>query len=123
LPFQATAVKELTEKIIYQLNLGLKTSSILFEAPTGSGKTFISSLVIQNLKEEIKELKGKKIIYVWLSVSLGGLERQSADKFKSYGLEGVHLYQGDTLPLKPGDLFCAGWSGLKTKVKDTGGGE
>lgn len=116
--FQSNTIKELTDKIVYQYGLGLKTSSIMFEAPTGAGKTFMGAEVIKNLRDEIQN---KKLVFVWISVSLGGLETQTALKFKQYGLDKIKLYGGPTeVELQPGDIFCAGWSALKAKVKDNG---
>ena len=43
IPYQQNAIKELTDKTIRLLNLGGKRHKIVFEAPTGAGKTVMRS--------------------------------------------------------------------------------
>ena len=42
IPYQQNAINELTDKTIRLLNLGGKRHKIVFEAPTGAGKTVMT---------------------------------------------------------------------------------
>ncbi len=113
LDFQQKTIKELSQKIKYQFNLDVKSSLILFQAPTGSGKTLMSSQVIQALKDEYKD---QSVIFVWISISQGALEEQTSKKFGEYGITQVKLYGTNSFKhMKSLDVLCAGWSSLKAK--------
>ena len=47
IPYQQNAINELTDKTIRLLNLGGKRHKIVFEAPTGAGKTTIVKLLMR----------------------------------------------------------------------------
>ena len=54
LQYQQKAIKELTDKTIRLLNLGEKRKKLIFEAPTGSGKTVMASVALSEIVEELK---------------------------------------------------------------------
>ena len=55
IPYQQNAVNELTDKTIRLLNLGGKRHKIVFEAPTGAGKTVMTCQALANITDELKE--------------------------------------------------------------------
>lgn len=59
--------------------------TIVFKAPTGSGKTFIMTKLLEKISNEITD---RKICYIWASIGKGDLYRQSYDSIKSE-LKGV----------------------------------
>jgi type III restriction enzyme len=59
--------------------------TIVFKAPTGSGKTFIMTKLIEKISNDITD---RKICYIWASIGKGDLYRQSYDNIKSE-LKGV----------------------------------
>ena len=54
IPYQQNAIKELTDKTIRLLNLGGKRYKIVFEAPTGAGKTVMTCQALANITDELK---------------------------------------------------------------------
>ena len=78
--YQVEAISALTKKIIDLLNSSLSSPIILFKAPTGSGKTYMSSELIramitdQNFDDEFS--------FIWIAPNK--LEDQSYDSLKKY---------------------------------------
>lgn len=75
--------KQAVENLCQSLNNSLKSSDneiVVFQAPTGSGKTI---MVAEMLKELIKNRKdNKKFSFIWVSVRM--LHEQSKDKLEAY---------------------------------------
>ena len=53
IPYQQNAINELTDKTIRLLNLGGKRHKIVFEAPTGAGKTVMTCQTLANITDEL----------------------------------------------------------------------
>ena len=53
--YQQNAINELTDKTIRLLNLGGKRHKIVFEAPTGAGKTVMTCQALAYITDELKE--------------------------------------------------------------------
>jgi type III restriction enzyme len=76
--YQDRAIQNLTVK----LNNVLRSSEsgiVVFQAPTGSGKTLMVSEAIKKL---VKDKKGKSLSFVWISVRM--LHEQSKEKLERY---------------------------------------
>lgn len=56
IPYQQNAINELTDKTIRLLNLGGKRHKIVFEAPTGAGKTVMSCLTLLILQMNLNRV-------------------------------------------------------------------
>lgn len=113
--FQKQYSDELFDKIKYYFDSPSKHAKILFQAPTGSGKTFMGSSVIAALRDYYTD---QKIVYLWISISNGDLEQQTADKFVKYGLPNIKVYENNHgLDIHDSDVVCMGWSSLKAKSK------
>src|SRR3989338_2007946 len=74
--------KEAVENLQSKMEKSLKSSEneiVIFQAPTGSGKTV---MVSELLKELVKSRSNKKFSFVWVSVRM--LHEQSKEKLESY---------------------------------------
>jgi len=77
--YQREAVKRLKEKVERALR-SPENEIVIFQAPTGSGKTL---MVSETLKKLVKEGKcGKKLSFIWISVRR--LHEQSKEKLERY---------------------------------------
>lgn len=116
LEFQQKTINDLVSEVKNHYDSHFKKSSILFVAPTGSGKTFICSKAIEQLREHYSN---ENLVFLWISISQGGLESQTAKKFDSYGIPHIKLYNSSTFKnIHNHDVICAGWSALKAKSKN-----
>ncbi len=96
--YQKDAIKSLKIKVENCLRSS-ENESIIFQAPTGSGKTFMISKL---LKEIVKDRKDdKKFSFVWVSVRM--LHEQSKEKLEKY-------YEDDRL------LTCSYFEDLEDKM-------
>ncbi len=86
---QSIAVKQLVEETKSYLASSeeIKTklkNGIYFEAPTGSGKTFMILNYIDELIEWNKEKAGKEIVFVFVTLSSAELPKQTDERFNKY---------------------------------------
>lgn len=65
IPYQQNAINELTDKTIRLLNLGGKRHKIVFEAPTGAGKTVMTCQTLANITDELKSRGDTAVIRKW----------------------------------------------------------
>lgn len=68
--YQRTAVHELKQRMVRLLNLGGKRQKIVFKAPTGSGKTVMTSAMMDELTRELKvsgECRYTRVAWVWIA--------------------------------------------------------
>ncbi len=77
--YQTEVVKRLQEKVERLLKTSEK-EVIVFQAPTGSGKTFMVSELLKNLVRDRNN--DKKFSFVWISVRM--LHEQSKEKLEKY---------------------------------------
>ena len=70
IPYQQNAINELTDKTIRLLNLGGKRHKIVFEAPTGAGKTVMTCQALANITDELIERgdsRYQEVAYIWFA--------------------------------------------------------
>ncbi len=70
LEYQQKAIAELTEKVIRLLNLGGVRHKIVFEAPTGSGKTVMACQALADIADELKSRgnsRYQEVAYIWFA--------------------------------------------------------
>ncbi|MDE7442394.1 MAG: DEAD/DEAH box helicase family protein [Muribaculaceae bacterium] len=70
LKYQREAINELTEKTIKLLNLGGSRRKIVFEAPTGSGKTVMTCQTLANIVDELQargNSRYKECAFIWFA--------------------------------------------------------
>ena len=80
IPYQVDSVIELNKKIIGLLSSKLSCPTIVFKAPTGSGKTYMSSELIRKLVND--QFLETDFSFIW--VAPNKLEDQSYESLKKY---------------------------------------
>ena len=121
--YQEKAVEKLISrtKELFEENLDKRT--IVFQAPTGSGKTFMLSKYIEQI---IDELEDKDLVFLWISIGKGNLHIQSYDSLKKefQGFPEVHLleqeYFGSKSSMDKNEVVVVNWEKLRTKDRQTG---
>ncbi len=117
-PYQIEKVRELKFDFLKLLSQE-KPSSIVFEAPTGSGKT----IMMQEFLRQVAEIpKNRNLAFIWLSI--GDLSRQSRESFER-NLESSHLIFSELSDIKTGalrenEILFVNWEKLKQKDSKTG---
>lgn len=126
--YQIKAVKELIEKTRLLLDIGGDRRKIVFEAPTGSGKTVMASKMLDELYPLLAE-DGNAAAYIWIAPNK--LHEQSYMRMKNYFTESHVLrpVMYDELDhtiggyIKSGDVFFVNWESINKEtnlmVKDT----
>lgn len=115
--YQQNAVVELVEKAQKLLNSSGDRRKLIFQAPTGSGKTVMASQMLDELTTQGKEL-GQEMAIIWIAPNK--LHLQSYTKMKSYFTETRVLspvtYDGidhtATGYIKPGEVFFVNWESI-----------
>lgn len=121
--YQENAIEELIlkSKILLKKNADGKT--IVFKAPTGSGKTFTMS---QYIKQVIDELRGADICFLWLSPGEGNLHIQSYNSLKEDlgNYPPVALldqeFFGSRKTIDVNEVVVCNWQKLSSKDSKTG---
>lgn len=116
--YQENAVNELIlkSKLLFTKNIDPRT--IVFKAPTGSGKTFIMSQYIAQLIEELNE---EELCFLWLSPGKGNLHEQSykAIKKEFAGFPVVYLLEeefvGSRRNIEQNEVVVGNWEKLSNK--------
>ena len=122
--YQQKAVKELVEKTIELLTYSGNRHTLVFEAPTGAGKTVMASEMLLRLNAELRDCTDvpyKEVAYIW--VAPNKLHEQSYFKMKSFFTEGKELcpVTFDDLDhsaegyIHPGEILFVNWESI---VKD-----
>ncbi len=95
-----------------------KPSSIVFDAPTGSGKT----IMMQEFLKQVAEIpKNRNLAFVWISVS--DLSNQSKESFER-NLEGSKLIFSELKDIKgktlrENEILFINWEKIKSKDNTT----
>ena len=131
LKFQQKAVHELVEKTVELLRLPGHRRSLIFKAPTGAGKTVMTSQLLADLTEELQtraDMPYNQVAYIWIAPNK--LHQQSYFKMKNYFTE-THLLRAvmyDELDhaegyIKPGEILFVNWESINkdknVMVRDT----
>lgn len=118
--YQQKAVSELVEKTIELLNLTENRRKLVFQAPTGSGKTVMASEMLQILTEELpnrSDVQYNRVAFIW--VAPNKLHEQSYFKMKNFFTETRTLrpVMFDELDhtdgyIKPGEILFVNWESI-----------
>ena len=121
--YQENAVDELIlkSKLLFKKDLDDKT--VVFKAPTGSGKTFVMS---QFIKQAIEEFKDDRLCFLWISIGKGNLHIQSYESLRSefeysppvYLLE--QEFFGSRRTIDKNEVVVVNWEKLVNKDSKTG---
>lgn len=119
--YQKEAVEDLVKKTISLLEYPGDRRKLVFESPTGSGKTVMASQMLDELTEQLSE-EDKQVALIWIAPNK--LHQQSYMKMKNYFSE-THVLTPvmyDELDhtsegyIKPGEVFFVNWESIN---KDT----
>jgi type III restriction enzyme len=120
--YQEQAIDQLVVEAIHLLKNSAKKKLLVFQAPTGSGKTVMTAMFI---KELIAKRPDEKICFLWVSIGKGNLHKQSKKALERYfqGSLPVHLledeYGGSKAEIARNEVVVVNWEKLRTK--DRGG--
>ncbi len=120
LKFQQKAVRKLVEETIDLLRLSGNRKTLIFKAPTGSGKTVMASQMLANLTEELQsrgDSPYQQVAYIWIAPNK--LHQQSYFKMKNYFTESRLLkpVMYDEIDqsegtIKPGEILFVNWESI-----------
>ena len=118
--YQQLAVDQLVAASIHLLKNSAKQKLIVFQAPTGSGKTVMTAMFIKDLIEQQPE---ENLCFLWVSIGKGNLHKQSKKALEYYfqGSLNVHLledeYGGSKAEIARNEVVVVNWEKLRTKDK------
>lgn len=122
-PYQEKAVGQLITKAVELLDFDGPGETLVFQAPTGSGKTIMTAKFIEGL---IKELPNDDICFVWMSIGKGDLHLQSKHSLEKVftGFPRVTLAEEEFLGgrerIVKNEVVVANWEKLRSKDSKTG---
>lgn len=119
--YQQKAVSELVEKTIGLLSLSGNRHTLIFKAPTGSGKTVMASEMLMRLNDELAERPDApftEVAYIWIAPNK--LHEQSYFKMKNHFTETKilrpviydeldHSIEGY---IRPGEILFVNWESI-----------
>ena len=130
--YQQKAVKELVDKTIDLLTYSGNRHTLVFKAPTGSGKTVMTSDMLLRLNAELRDrtdVPCKEVAYIWIAPNK--LHEQSYFKMRSFFTEGQELHPVifDDLDhsaegyIHPGEILFVNWESINkdnaVMIRDT----
>lgn len=119
--YQQKAVDELVNKVIDLISLRGNRHTLVFKAPTGSGKTVMASEMLMRLNQELAERPDAPctdVAYIWIAPNK--LHEQSYFKMKNYFTENCALrpviydeldHSADGY-IKPGEILFVNWESI-----------
>lgn len=118
--YQEAKVQELVNKTVAQLNIDGMRRKIVFQAPTGAGKTVMATEAMCRLHEEIasRDCQYSQVAYIWIAPN--ALHVQSYMSMKNALSETHRLtpVEYDELDLsfdgyiRPGEVFFVNWQSI-----------
>lgn len=121
--YQEKAVEKLTNYAKELLDSNKAKKTIIFQSPTGSGKTFMMSAFIEELISEREDLD---LCFLWISIGSGKLHEQSYRSLKrEFGyFPVVHLLEeeffGHKEAIEKNEVVVVNWDKLNQKDAKTG---
>ncbi|WP_423909798.1 DEAD/DEAH box helicase [Candidatus Spongiihabitans sp.] len=121
--YQEKAVDELLLKTRLLLDKSLDKKTIVFQSPTGSGKTLMMTEYIEQL---IKEFEDTDLCFLWISIGKGNLHVQSYNSLNQefQGFPDVYLLEqeffGSRETITRNEIVVVNWEKLRAKDNKTG---
>lgn len=121
MPYQEIAVDKLIKRTKDFLEEA-GNETIVFQAPTGAGKTFMATKYMEELVHEVKE----DLCFLWISIGKGELHKQSMKAVKreiSNEMECSLLEEeffGSRKEIKQNEIVFVSWQKIKLKDNSTG---
>lgn len=119
LKYQQDAISELTNKTVKLLNLGGSRRKIVFEAPTGAGKTVMTCQTLANIVDELRtrgDSRFKECAFIWFAPRK--LHLQSYMSLKGAFGETCKLTQvmfdelDQSEGIQPGEILFVNWESV-----------
>ena len=119
LKYQQDAVGELTEKVVKLLNVGGNRRKVVFEAPTGAGKTVMACQTLANIVDELKsrgDTRHKECAFIWFAPrklhlqSYMSLKGAFAETRKLQPVMFDELDQSEGI--QPGEILFVNWESV-----------
>lgn len=121
--YQEKAVDKLLKHTKELLAEKQDKATIIFQSPTGSGKTFMMS---QYIEQTIKDFDNEDICFLWISIGAGMLHKQSYYSLKKVFREFPDVYlledefHGGRSHIEKNEIVIVNWDKLNQKDKETG---
>lgn len=119
LQYQQEAVADLTNKTIKALNSGAKRRKIVFEAPTGAGKTVMACQTLASIVDELKnrgDSRYQECAFIWFAPrklhiqSYASLKNAFGETRKLQPLMFDELEQSEGI--QPGEILFVNWESV-----------
>lgn len=121
--YQEAKIKELVDKTIEQLDIDGMRRKIVFQAPTGAGKTVMVTEAMCRLHETIadSDCQYNRVAFIWIAPN--ALHIQSYQSMKNSFTETQRLTPviydeldlGNEGYIKPGEVFFVNWQSINKK--------
>ena len=121
--YQEIVVDELLLKTKLLLDKSVDKKTIVFQSPTGSGKTLMMTEYIEQL---LKEHEDMDLCFIWISIGKGNLHVQSYNSLKRefQGFPYVHLLEqeffGSRTTIDKSEIVVVNWEKIRAKDNKTG---
>lgn len=119
LEYQQRAINELTDKTIRLLNLGGKRHKIVFEAPTGAGKTVMACQTLANITDELRnrgDSRYQEVAYIWFAPRKLHLQSYASLKGAFSETRKLRPVMFDELEqsegIQPGEILFINWESV-----------
>ncbi len=118
--YQDRAINKLLNRTKELFEEKKEDATIIFQSPTGSGKTFMISKYIE---EVIKEFKNEELCFLWLSIGAGMLHKQSYYSLKKTfnGFPSVYLledeFHGGRSYIRKDEVVIINWDKINKQDK------
>lgn len=118
--YQEKAIEKLISRTKELFEEKKEKATIVFQSPTGSGKTFMMSHYIEEL---IKEFPDEDICFLWISIGAGSLHKQSYYSLKKTfnGFPDVYLledeFHGGRASIGRNEVVIVNWDKINQKDK------
>lgn len=118
--YQEAKVQEMVSKTIAQLNIDGMGRTIVFQAPTGAGKTVMATEAMCRLHEEIanSDCQYSQVAFIWIAPnalhvqSYMSMKNALSETHRITPVEYEELDLGFDGHIKPGEVFFVNWQSI-----------
>lgn len=121
--YQEKAVDKLLSKTKELFDEKIDKRTIVFQSPTGSGKTL---MLTEYIEQSIEQLEKVDLCFLWISIGKGRLHIQSYDSIKKelQGFSDIYLleqeFSGSRQKIGKNEIVVVNWEKLRSKDNKTG---
>lgn len=119
--YQQDAIKKLSNLVVELLNVNKMRQKIVFKAPTGSGKTYMTAMAMEAVADKLREESNyayDRVAYVWIAPNrLHTQAYKSLSKlFKETRALNPIMFDNITDgKLNHGDVLCLNWESIQSE--------